>query len=730
MPNKKISAFEMRRGQRFYNIFSCFNAVSFICLADSVLILLALKMGCPDYLIAIITSFMYLGNLSIILGKLAMSRMGASNSMGLFWLFRNSFGLLTASAPFFASAISPGVGIAVLVFGAFGFYFSRSAGCLSVQPLLGEITYPEKRGRFIAGTVMLFNITALFILGIMIYALSNGHSVKLFQGILAIGAIAGFISTFFVFNIKESGASRESASKPLKNEILKVFRDPDYRKLLAANAVAFSGIVFIVPISMLALKEGYGISDRIAMFFSMIQFSGGIIISFASRLLSDETGPRPLIILYFCLLGISSVFWVFAPDTYYWFYVFIIFMINGCCFMGIPASLTTYFLAAVDEKERVGFSFIIALVSGIAAGLCGSLIGSQILRLLKYINFETPLDLYKTYFLVILLLIIPGAFIITRLKKLEDWKVTDVLGLFITPRDIRTLLLLNTLERVAEPVKENETIHKLEKLPSGLSEKKLLEYLNSPKFNVRAQVLQAMRLMPEISDDTAKALINELRYGKYTTAYIAVQVLGENNIEAALPELKRCLDSSDNYLKGKAMVSLAKMKHRGAYDKIRNIFIKTTNPRLIIHGAMALAEIGDPEAMTILLNKAVLTLRKSILYEIILAVAEIAGTPNSFYKFLRNYMINEEFSKTFFPEYLETLSGGKMDEVLKEKILLYCEDSIQAREIVESIISITKDRKRKMLTIIKNFLAENPSEKIPRELFFCIICALRKNGFI
>lgn len=728
MPNEnKISNVERARGQKLYMTFSVFNSLSYICLADSLFILFALKMGCPDYVVALFGAFMYLGNVAMFLARRLIARIGAGKTIFVFWVCRNLAGLLAASAPFF-NRFFPVGGVLVLVFSSFVFYICRSGGVLGMQPLVGEITFPDKRGKFVSGVYMAYNVTAVLGFAGLIYLFREESTIGLFQGILVTGAMLGLTSTIFIFRVKETETPKNSARSPIKNEWNKILGNLVYKKLLWTNILTFSSIAIIVPTSMLALKEGYMLPNYQALFFSLIQFAGGILIAYISRVLSDETGPRPLIILYHCLLSVIAVFWIFAPSELSWFYVFIIFLLCGCCFMGIPLVLLNYFLAAVKAEERVGVSLFISISSGICAGVAGMILGSGTLKVLHFFDFSPPLDLYRVYFGIALIFLLPSIYFITKLEKQKDWEVKDVLGLLFAPRDIRALFLINSIEHIESPVKENLNINKLESVTSGLSQKKLLAYLESPKFQVRGRTIHALSQM-KLNDDAKKSLIRELDVGEFTTAFYAAQALGEQGVKEAIPVLTRKLDSTDSYLKGKAMYALAQLGEKSSYHKIESIFEETDNPRLIIHGALALAEIGDPEALALLLRKSVSGIPRQARYEILLAIAQISGIPDSFYKFLKHFMIDRELSKNNLLEYIENLSLDPMCEELKEALERFNEEEEEGMEEIVRVIRVrSKKDHLKIISIIDDFLSECEPQKFHAELLYCIICVLRKNG--
>ena len=724
--NSKISNRDMERSQRLYMTFSVFNALSFICLADSVFILFALKMGCPDYVVAVFGAFMYLGNLAMFLAREMIARMGSSKTIVIFWIFRNLAGYLAASAPFFIG-LSRLTAMSVLVFASLIFYLGRSGGVLAMQPLVGEITFPDKRGKFVSGVYLAYNTMAVLGFSVLIYLFRNESDIGLFQMILLTGATLGLASTVFIYNVKETDTPRISAGLPIKNELRKILKNPVYGKLLIANILVFSGLVVVVPTSMLALKEGYQLPNYQALFFSLIQFSGGILIAYVSRLLSDETGPRPLIILYFCLLSLISLFWIAAPEELNLFYIFIVFLLCGCCAMGIPLVLFNYFLAAVKPEDRVGASLFISISAGVCAGLAGAVFGSGTLKVLHLFHFAAPLDLYRVYFGVILILLTPGIYFISKLKKQKEWAVKDVLGLIFAPRDIRALLLINGIDQIEAHVKEHDNINKLESISSGLSQKKLLPYLDSPKFQVRGRAIQALRQM-ELEEDAKQALIRELDIGEFTSAFYAAQILGEQKVKEAVPKLIEKLDSPDNYLKGKTIYALAQLGEKSVFSRIERIFDKATNNRLIIHGALALAEIGDQEALKLLLRKSVSGLPRQALYEILLAIAHISGIPDTFYKFLKHFMIDREVSKSNLLEYIDDLSGEPLSDDIQHALESFNEDEANMDGIVRTICANLKTEHHKITRIINDFLSNCRTDGITPELLYCLVCVLRKNG--
>ena len=631
-----LSPSQMESGRRNYNLFNSINGMSYICLGEMVIILFAIRMDTPNFCIAALGSFFFLANFFMPLGKLLVARVGGAKTMAYCWMMRNASALTVATAPLMAWLFHPYAGVVVIMTGAFGFYACRSAGIAGSQPLLGEVTTPENRGRFTSANARTFNISAMIMLALIIMLMKLSRETWVFDAIIVTGAVLGFISAFIIGRVNETESLRESARKPILDDMRLTLKNPMRLRQLIANCTINSAIALTVPISMLALKRSYGISDGDALFYAMLHFAGGIGVSYLFGLLAEETGPRPLAILFYSLTIVLCLLWVIGPDTFKWHYSIWPFLLAGSASMGGGISMTHYFLITVPPKERVAASLTISAMSGVVAGLVGSVVGGGLLKWLGSMRME-PVDMFKLYFLIVMALLLVGLFLVSKLEPKADWEVGDVLGLAFAPRDVLTLFSLYGREDVADPRQEREDIDSLMEMKSGLSERALLSYLDSPQFVLRGRALTALREIP-FGHHAEKAVLKELKDGEHTTAHLAAEIAGDRGLTAAIPTLREHLDSDDYYLAAKCMVSLVRMSDSASYPRIKAMFKASTNPRIIIHGATALALIADDESLRLLLEKALSPdIPRKIIYEIIYSVARIKGRGDDIYKFLKLY---------------------------------------------------------------------------------------------
>jgi len=105
--------------------------------------------------------------------------------------------------------------------------------------------------------------------------------------------------------------------------------------------------------------------------------------------------------------------------------------------------------------------------------------------------------------------------------------------------------------------------------------------------------------------------------------------------------------SDDFFLCGKAMVALARLDDKKSIREIEHIVQETGNPRIIIHGALALEIFKSIPSIKLLLEKIKKLPEKMhpdlYLYvrdEIILAISGIIGMDSFFYPLYRAYKKN------------------------------------------------------------------------------------------
>ena len=414
---------QMRRSQKNYILYSAVNGVSYMCLGEAVIVLLAVRLNMPDWCVSVIGSLLYFGYLMMPLGKWMTSRVGAARTQANCWVCRNCAALAAASAVVFNHFGMSRVAMCALLGGAFFFYAFRAAGVVMSVPLVGNISDDATRGRlfsvsnacfFAANTVTIVAITGIMNLTDSEWALF---------AIVIFGAVCGITASGFLRRIDETDALMKHAAQPLREDIRKIFRDRMIRRMIAARfAVNLLGMMS-GGLSMLAVKRGYGISDGQALIFVLSQYTASSAMSPVFSRIAAKIGPRRTIMIAFMHSGLIILLWCLAPTEYHLLYPLAIFFVFGSTTIAAWNSMGPYFLLAVPEDKRTSTSVCTSLFDGALAGLCAMCIAPPLLRLGAYLAADAPGILrYRIYYLLTIPLFVAGFFVVGMLVPLSDEK--------------------------------------------------------------------------------------------------------------------------------------------------------------------------------------------------------------------------------------------------------------------------------------------------------------------
>lgn len=93
-----LSVERQHRSQKYYHLFSFLNGFSYMCLGDTVIILLALNLGCADHVVSTLGAMLFSSYLVLPFGKVVAARVGAVRCQSIFWILRNCAALIVAAS--------------------------------------------------------------------------------------------------------------------------------------------------------------------------------------------------------------------------------------------------------------------------------------------------------------------------------------------------------------------------------------------------------------------------------------------------------------------------------------------------------------------------------------------------------------------------------------------------------------------------------------------------------
>ncbi len=631
----ELTESQRNQAQRHIRRYSWFNGIAITCVMDNVLLLWALRNGLSAPLVAVLSSFAFLSMPFMLLGRQLSATLGLVRAWSLCWFLRYVFVLIMVPVPLLrGSGVEAAIPM-IITACTFLLFAFRSIGMVNVVPLIGAITMPTDVGSFQAGMHLRNHIAHFASLLVVIGILRHHDEVETYQVLLTLACVAGFVSVYQLRHTPEPGALRLGARFSLRKIADHIAGRKSLRRLAMVWGSAATLIALTVPISMLALKNGYGISDDAVLAFTLLELIGVILAASLVSIASDHSGPRPLIILGMMLFTGTSLFWAFAPSTFFLPGVAIAFLLSGIAKGTLMLSLNHYLLASSRAGERFGVGLFMHIASGAASGVSAILIAGGLLSLLTP-HLGEGLPLYHTYYRLILALTLAiTLFTILCLPRLKDWTVRNVIGLIFSFADIRTLITLNRLRQTSSDDEDAVGLDQLTALASRHSERLLREFLESGRLLPQARAIQALGRI-QFGNATAQILIREVREGAFTNGWRAAELLGQRRITEAIPALRDGLQSEDPYLLSKCMVALARLQDHESAASIRDLFITSTNPRVIIHGAHAIEILRDPTDVVRLLEKYVSQPWTSLVRdEILLAAASLCGRKRHVYRFLK-----------------------------------------------------------------------------------------------
>jgi hypothetical protein len=194
--SSELSLGVRRRGQRRFQLFTCFNVVSFNFLSGSIVTLYALRLGAGTLLVGLLAAFIHVAELMPPFGKSLVRRHGAVRVMGVSWITRYVMMVPLLLAPLFMrQGGSAGIGLALCVASALGFNIARGIGITSNNPIVGAITSQQDRGAFLSRNQLIIQAVSIatgIATALILQAGSDAEASGRYSIIIGTGIAAGY----------------------------------------------------------------------------------------------------------------------------------------------------------------------------------------------------------------------------------------------------------------------------------------------------------------------------------------------------------------------------------------------------------------------------------------------------------------------------------------------------------------------------------------------------------
>lgn len=646
-----LSPKRLHEARRVFNIFNFFNSFSFVFVSGSFLTLFAIRLGASNAVVGILNAIGYATFFFMPVGKSLVRKKPIVWTFGWAWTARYIALIPVLFAPAAAASGHRGAALGLLASGAIGFAVFRGIALIGNNPVVAFLASGggEKprsdRGRFMITNSLINSVAGMA--GGLVLAFSLGQNATPLSYALGVGAgiVTGLVGCSFLLKTPEPTDYMPSKSSSLAATTKEAMKDEGFRRFLTV----FMLLAFISGMGRSFLpvyaKDVFAQGDDAVMVYSLLASLGSIAMGMLTRLIVDRLGSKPLFIIFsgvglLSFLPIALFSGSAAGSTSGTVIVLLLVLVNFLSafgFAGEENAGQTYYFSLVPREKTLDLSVIYYFAFGLG-GAVGSGTGGLLLDLLSLLGLSAASSYRALYALLCLVLGIT-IFIMGKLKRLGSASVGTSLSVMFSFRDLKAFDLLSKLDRSVNPVEEIRLIQELGKSASTLSQKELLEYLASPRFEVRMEALLAFETMPTLSPQAVRPLMREVEHHTFTTAYVAARILGKHGAIEAIPILRKALEADDYLLLGTATIALARLGDRDSIALIESILMRSKNPRVVISATYALEIFDSVSSLPALAS----CLKQDdppafVSDEVVLAIASIVKIMEEFYPLYVSYI--------------------------------------------------------------------------------------------
>lgn len=639
-----LSAQKLARARNTFNIYNLFNSFSFVFVSGSIITLFALRLGAPNSIIGLLNALVYITFFMLPLGKRIVRHASIIKVFGWGWVIRYITLIPILFVPFFVSRGQMMLAILVLILGTAGFHISRGVAMIGNNPVLGLLSTGgsdkprSDQGRYLINVSVVNSVAAILANIILAFLLGQQASLWTYAIAIGIGIVTGFIGCVPLFKIPEPDAFSSKDDKSLWDVTRDALLKPEFRAFIFTfmllSFLSGMGRSFLPVYAKQVFTQG----DDAIMVYSIVAGLGSIAMGLITRLVVDRLGSKPLFIIYSSIGLISflpialipgSGAMMAAPAMIGLFLSFVHFF-SSFGFAGEENAAQVYYFGLVPKEKMLDLAVIYNLAYGIGGSL-GSFLGGGVLEIFNNLGISSQ-GAFRLYYAAISLVLVIVIYSMRNLPHMGAKSVTQSLSILFSFRELRAFDLLTRLDQSASAHEEVRILQELGKSESNLTQKELMEYLHSPRFEVRSEALLALESIPELDAETIGALVREVKTNVYSTAYVAARILGKQRSDVAVSALVDSLDEPDYMLQSTSMVALARLGVRQAIPKIEEVIRSTENPRVRISGAYALELFGSIESIPTLISCLKAEDRPAnVSDELVLAISGILGIDKEFY---------------------------------------------------------------------------------------------------
>ncbi len=677
-------------------------------------------------MIGIASAFLYISFFFMIPGKAWVRRAGVVKTFGLGWLFRYLAMAPILVTPVFLAgrAVIP---IVLAMIGVAGFNIFRGFGIVGQSPVLNALSSGRDRGTFLSGFAILVQTVAIVTSIAIALFVGPEAPTSRYIVIFGIGLAFGFAATGLIFALPEPANAKESARTGLLEGGRTALGDKNTRRFLLSFG-AYSFVLGMVrPFLIVYIKEVFFVSDGVAMLFTVVANLGAILMGLIAQVVLDRLGAKPLILIFVSVFFVSLVAVAaippVAPPVLY-FFVGAVFFVSAFGSTGGENASQSYFYSLVRPEQAVNMGILYFVTLGIGGSL-GSPVAGIVIEFLSSTTTLSTSDVYRLFFAVGGILLLFVIITMSRINRLGSVSVRSALSVIFSVRDLRAINLVQRLDKTGGIHEERTVLRRLRKTGAEISVDDVLYRLESPSYLIRLEALGTLQAMP-VTTAMTKALMRVVKTQVFTTAHIAARILGDRDVTEAKSLLRETLRSEDYLLAGESVLSLAKIGDRGSIKEIELLLRVSENPRLLLHGVVALRILESAASTPVLLDLLGRQPLDSYLgEEIIVSISGILGIEARFFPLYRRFLANEHEGLQYLDSEADRLGADRAAAFLGLAGRIIGGDA-DARRLIAAVLEerVAGILSAKAVSAIAEACGATALLDRPRFVFLCVAAAI------
>ena len=635
MAMERIPKTRLERYRVQFQTFNALNSFSFMLLSGSIPILFAMNLGASGTYIGLLGSLNFITFIFMPIGRRIIRGRSMIKVFGWSWLLRY-WGMIPAiGAPVAVALGAPYLGLSLLLVGSLLFNIFRGIGMIGNNPLMAFLGGKETRGAFLSNMHIVNSLTSIITSAATAYVLYRSSGNLAFVALIITGIVTGTIGSTILLRMPDPEAYRPAEGSSLAQSLREAWADKPFRHFVYVLAplsfTAGTARTFLLTHARALYDQSSGMVMLYSVFFNI----GVVAMGYLLRKLMDRLGPKPLYTVFSIISVLAMIPIAASPDFTKPLIVMLflagINLLAGFAIAGQENAGQAYFFSIVKPEHMVDLAIIYFIIFGLGGAL-GSASGGLMLDALASAGVSTVLS-YRILYLALVGITLLTTFGTRSLSAPDSASVRESIGVMFSIRDLKAIGLLERLVHSGTAADDVRIIRQVGSYGSAVSERELLPYVTSPRFEVRVEALLAIERLNRLSPKALRLLGAEMDRTHYSTAYLCARIIGKFRWKEALPSLKAAINTDDYMLQGAAMTALARLDDESSIPDIENLAEATRNPRALMSASSALEAFGKVSSVPVLVGILKRTNPPPFVYdEIVLAIAGILGGLGGFYR--------------------------------------------------------------------------------------------------